>query len=62
MTPERAIHLGVPACAVRVGSHPRFDVWQAYVPDPERGRRVLTEGNLFSMCQWRAKLLRLAGE
>lgn len=65
MTPEKALHLGVDPAEVRIGSHPRAggtEDWQAYVPDAERGRRVLTEGGLFKLTRWRATMIRLAGQ
>lgn len=57
MQPQKAHHLGVRSEDVRVTS--TGEVWHVWVPDEERGRRPLTEGNAFYATQWRALLKRL---
>lgn len=60
MQAQKAHSLGVRSEDVRITSS--GPVWHAWVPDAERGRRPLTEGDLYSMCQWVALLRRFENE
>jgi len=60
MQPQKAHHLGVRSDDVRVTS--TGPVWHVWVPDAERGRRPLTEGDLYYACHWVALLRRFEAE
>lgn len=65
MDPLKAFRLGVDPDEVKVESFSNKygGDWIVFVPDIERGRRVLfSTADLFEACGWRAQLLRLAGQ
>lgn len=61
MTPAKAHALGVAAADLKVSCWAdRYGgEWVAYVPDPDRGRRVLTQGSVYAVTGWAGALREL---